>query len=208
VLRVNIAQDGGDRLLVLLHGYGADEADLAPLAPYLDPERRFFAVCPRAPIDLEPYGGAAWYARSEAGVIDQATFCGSLVELDHTIDALCQDRGLDRSRMVVIGFSQGAAMTLALAFRRSTKPRPAAVACLSGMLAEPDWLLYDWDAAAAPPVCVQHGVHDPMLDVSKARHVRDTLLAHGIEPTYREYPMQHEIRPDSIADLRSWLERV
>ena len=36
----------GSRLLLLVHGYGADEHDLAPLAPYLDPEGLFFTVCP------------------------------------------------------------------------------------------------------------------------------------------------------------------
>ena len=49
MLRTNVV--GGpataDRLLVLIHGYGADEYDLAPLAPVLDDAGRFFTVCPR-----------------------------------------------------------------------------------------------------------------------------------------------------------------
>ena len=39
----------GHRLLVLIHGYGADEHDLAPLAQLYDPDGNFFAVCPRGP---------------------------------------------------------------------------------------------------------------------------------------------------------------
>ena len=54
----------GDRLLVLLHGFGADENDLAPLVQHIDPDGRFTSVCLRAPIDLEPFG-AAWYERIE-----------------------------------------------------------------------------------------------------------------------------------------------
>src|SRR5207342_633078 len=47
-------------LLVLLHGRGADEHDLLPLANLLDPERRLLVVTPRGPLALPP-GGAHWY---------------------------------------------------------------------------------------------------------------------------------------------------
>ena len=56
LLRVNAVGSlgPGDRLLVLLHGYGADENDLAPLVQHIDPDGRFTSVCFRAPIDLTP----------------------------------------------------------------------------------------------------------------------------------------------------------
>ena len=122
----------GSRLLLLVHGYGADEHDLAPLAPYLDPEGLFFTVCPRGPLTVEPFGGASWYDFTDGGA-DEATFEGALIELDHAVDTACASRGLDRSRSVWMGFSQGGSMVLALALRASSKARPAAVACLSGL---------------------------------------------------------------------------
>ena len=66
----------GSRLLLLVHGYGADEHDLAPLAPYLDPEGRYFTVCPRGPLTVEPFGGASWYDFADGGA-DEATFEGA-----------------------------------------------------------------------------------------------------------------------------------
>ena len=68
LLRVNAVGSlgPGDRLLVLLHGYGADENDLAPLVQHIDPDGRFTSVCFRAPIDLNPFG-AAWYERGADG---------------------------------------------------------------------------------------------------------------------------------------------
>lgn len=225
MLHANLVGPGtGDRLLLLIHGYGADEHDLAPLSQVLDPVGRFTTVCPRAPIDLAPFGGmegfggagvggAAWYDRSEDGVIDPGSFQRSVLGLDHLIDAVCEQRGLQRRRSVIVGFSQGGAMALAVSLRDTTKARPAGVACLSGMLQEPDWLRYLWhveggDTVTVPALYVQHGVHDPVVDVERGRRTRATLQRHGIEPEYHEYPMQHEIRPESIVDLRAWLDRV
>jgi len=48
-----------ERLFLLVHGYGADENDLAGLLPYLDPDGRFVTVLPRGPVAAPP--GFAWY---------------------------------------------------------------------------------------------------------------------------------------------------
>lgn len=220
MLRTNVVGTTGvgDRVLLLIHGYGADEYDLAPLAGVLDPSGRCFTVCPRGPIDLAPYGGAAWYDRSEDGVIEAGSFQRSVLALDQLLDAVCAERSSPVSKAIVIGFSQGGAMSLALSLRDTTKPRPAAVACLSGMLQTPDWFRYAWDAEdwtppaagdpSFPAVCVQHGTLDPMVDIERGRRTRDVLAAHGVTAEYREYPMHHEIRPESIVDLRGWLDRV
>lgn len=205
----------GQRLLMLIHGYGADEHDLAPLAQVLDPEGRFFTICPRGPIDMgQPgYGGAAWYDRSNDGVIEPGSFQHAVLNLDHLIDAACDQQGLDRRQSLIIGFSQGGAMALAVALRDTAKARPAGVACLSGMLQMPEWLDYAWDAegwaaAAKPAVYVQHGTMDEVVDVERGRRTRVALRANGIEAEYHEYPMGHEIVPESILDLRTWIDGV
>ncbi|MCP5025195.1 MAG: hypothetical protein GY929_02825 [Actinomycetia bacterium] len=206
-LRVNPVGGGGDRLLVLIHGYGADENDLAPLAPIIDPDGRFATICPRGPIDIE-LGGAAWYDRSTDGMIDQLSFCRSIVLLDRMIDELTDANRFDPAGTVLIGFSQGAAMTLALALRETTRVRPTAVAALSGSIQQPAWFSYDWDATDLPPVFQQHGTHDPVVGIDRGHSTRGVLEHHGIDLDYREYPMQHEISQASIADLQTWLARV
>ena len=50
-----------DRLLLLLHGYGADERDLGGVLPYLDPDGTFATVLPRAPLAVPGTPGYAWY---------------------------------------------------------------------------------------------------------------------------------------------------
>lgn len=214
-LRVNSvgSAGNGERLLVLVHGYGADEHDLAPLAPHVDPDGKFFTICPRAPHDLVSMGfGAAWYERDGDGEIDPDDFLTSVAALDSTIDDVCAEKGLDRSTAVIIGFSQGGAMTLASALRSNGATRPAAMACLSGMLQRVDGLDYAFDepgfdaaTGTLPAIAVQHGTHDPLVPIDRGRTTHETLDRHGIEHLYREYPMQHEIIAESIVDLRDWL---
>ncbi|MDE0845861.1 MAG: alpha/beta hydrolase [Actinomycetota bacterium] len=196
----------GSRLLVLLHGYGADENDLAPIVSHIDPEGLFFSVCLRAPIDLVPFG-AAWYERDAAGAIASETFISSVNAIDETINEICESRSFNYSDSVLLGFSQGCAMALASCFRANRLVRPAGLACLSGMLQTVPNFQYQ---LSGPPVSilVQHGVHDPMVSVDKGRNIRDSLVESGLEPQYFEYPMQHEINGESLLDLRSWLNTV
>jgi len=198
----------GARLLVLIHGYGADEFDLAGLVPHIDPDGRFFTVCPRGPRSVMGVG-AGWYERNNDGTIDSAMFLSSVNALDATIDSACVDRGFDRAEAVIIGFSQGGAMTLASALRTPSATRPAAMACLSGMLTEFDGLDYEFQDSTSddplPEILIHHGIHDPVVVIDRGHATRETLTMHGVEHTYREYPMQHEISMASMHDLRDWL---
>lgn len=204
-LRVNtVGTTGvGDRLLVLIHGYGADEYDLAPLTPHIDPQGRFFTICPRGPHSVMGIG-AGWYERHDDGTIDPQQFLDSVDAIDATIDQACAEGGFDRGSAVIIGFSQGGAMTLASSLRTPGATRPAAVACLSGMLQEMDGLTYGFDEDL-PEILVHHGTLDPLVTIDRGQRIRDTLTGHGVDHVYREYPMQHEINPRSVHDLREWL---
>src|SRR6478735_4568743 len=94
------------RLLLLVHGYGADEQDLGGLLPYLDPDGVFAAVMPRAPIAAAGTPGYMWYDMTGGGdITDQ--FTTALAELDALVDEQCESLGFDRSSAVFAGFSQG-----------------------------------------------------------------------------------------------------
>ena len=194
-----------DRLLFLVHGYGANEFHLAAYGPLVDPDARFLVAAPRGPLDLPPDGAAWWKIDTETFEFDFAALPSSLAALDEAIDRLCAERGFDRSRAVIGGFSQGAALCLALAFRRDASARPAGVICLSGFLHEPPEV--DWDVAAgsAVPVFVGHGRNDPFLGLDRAQRVAETLQGAGVPVEYHDYPMGHDISLDELVDLRAWL---
>lgn len=194
----------GSRLLILLHGYGADEHDLAPLAPYIDPAGDYFIVCPRAPYDVLG-GGAGWYERDGNSAIVGSTFLSSVDAIDNTIDTICAAQRLARNEAVIVGFSQGSAMTLATSLRVGAPQRPAAIACLSGSMQDVAGLDYDFGAAELPRILVQHGTLDPVVPIERGRRTRARLIEHNVAHDYAEFEMYHEISAESIGSLQAWL---
>ncbi|HVM41277.1 MAG TPA: thioredoxin [Acidimicrobiia bacterium] len=204
VTRVEKGSGAADRLLLLVHGLGADENDLAALVPYLDPEGQFVTVLPRAP---KPYGpGYQWYEFTPEGP-DPATFAASVDSLDAAVDAACEEHGLRREEAIFAGFSQGASLMLALGLRAGGGTRPAGILAMSGFLPSVPGVGYDWEAEA-PPVLVQHGTHDPMLPVTRGRDAAHVLAQHGVPVVYGEFPMGHQVALESIEQAAGWLKAV
>ena len=182
--------------VVLVHGRGANERDLLPLADLLDRERRFHFYLPRGPLALAP-GGAHWYAVPRVGHPDPATFAEGLAALAGFLDALPHER------VAVGGFSQGAVMSFAVGLGRG-RPRPAAVLALSGFIPE----VAGWELERElpfPPVAIGHGTFDAVIPVEFAHRALATLREAGADPLYRESPIDHTIDPAFLDELGPWL---
>src|SRR2546423_11622926 len=102
-LITNVVRGGGaDRVLLLLHGYGADERDLGGLLPYLDPDGRFVTVMPRGPVATPP--GFAWFDMQGEPETAAAGFVAARAELDDLLDSALAEHGLQRDEAIVAGF--------------------------------------------------------------------------------------------------------
>ncbi len=203
-----IRGSNAERLLLLAHGFGADERDLGGLLPYLDPDGRFVTVLPRGPVAAPP--GFAWY---DFGLPDDeltVAFMSAVDQLDDLLDEAAAEHDLPRSEAIVGGFSQGAGVTLALALRTSERPHPLGVLAMSPALAvrSVDEIDPDWDAAAKIPVLLQSGTHDPLVPVARTRKLAQELEEHGVPVVYAEYPMEHQVALESIQQARAWLDAV
>jgi thioredoxin 1 len=196
--------DNAERLLLLLHGIGSNEHDLASLAPIIDPDGHWVTVCPRGPYAYGP--GFAWF-RVDAPELAASTMASSLQAIDDVVDEACAQYGVTREQTVVGGFSMGGAMSLVYTFRASPHPRPAAVLVMSGFL--PSEIAASLDFTGdLPPVLVQHGSYDPMVQISRARDAAKVLQEHGVPIVFREYPMEHSVTPESARDAAEWLEQI
>jgi thioredoxin 1 len=198
-----------ERVLLLVHGYGADERDLGGVLPYLDPEGRFLAVLPRGPVAAPP--GFAWFDLDsvQPDHVTDATFSAALEELDDLLDTVCAEHDLARSEAVVGGFSQGGALALALGLRRSDRAHPAGVLAFSAYLPDVDGVELDWDAAQSIPVLVQHGTEDPLIPVEVGgRALARGLMEHGVPTTYSEFPMAHSVAMAGLEEAHAWLLAV
>jgi thioredoxin 1 len=189
------------RLLLLVHGYGADERDLGGLLPYLDPDGHFAAVLPRGPLAAPGTPGFMWY---DFGDPKGEGYEAALAALDELVDEQCAALGLSRADAIFAGFSQGAGLALGLGVTKGARERvaPAGVLAMSPM--SPPGQPVD----GAPPVLVQHGTNDPLIDVKKARELARALRAASVPTVYREYPMEHQVALESLRDARAWLDQV
>jgi phospholipase/carboxylesterase len=192
--------------IVLLHGRGTDEHDLAPLLDVLDPERALVGVTPRAPLQLPP-GGNHWYAVRQIGFPDPDTFRRTYELLSEWLDALPEALGVPWERTLLGGFSQGAVMSYALGLGAG-RPAPGALLALSGFMPTVDGFALDLESRDGYPAAIGHGTLDPVIDVSFGREARDRLLAAGADVVYRETPMGHSVDPDFLGELRPWLARA
>ncbi|MGH9752299.1 MAG: alpha/beta hydrolase [Blastocatellia bacterium] len=192
-------------LLLLLHGYGANEDDLFSLAPYLD--ERFMIVSARAPIMLQPMS-YAWFnlGFTPQGIIVNPEEAESSRRVVHKfIGEIVEAYGCDPKEVYLMGFSQGAMMSLAVAL---TYPGSAAgVVAMSGrVLPQMLQLVADKDALTGLPIFVAHGSRDMLIPINQGRDARARLSELPVELTYREYDMGHEISYDSLKDIAEWLK--
>ena len=201
------AGEGRPPLLLMLHGIGSNEADLFGLAPYLD--GRLLVASARAPVVMGP-GAYGWFnieftPRGMLADVEQAK--RSLSVLPGFLDELVEAYGADAGRVYLMGFSQGAMMSLALAL---TEPEKIAGSVLMSGRFPAQALEQEPDASAlaGKPFIVTHGLYDPVLPVSEGRAVRDNLEQLKVELTYREYPMGHEVSMESLKDVSAWLTQA
>jgi phospholipase/carboxylesterase len=188
--------------LVLLHGRGTSEEDVLPLADELDPERRLVAIAPRGPLSLPP-GGSHWYRALKVGYPDPDTFLPSFETLASWLDAL--DTPIERT--VIAGFSQGAAMTYALALGEG-RARPAAIVALSGFIPTVDGFALELEGLDGYPVAIGHGSSDAVIEASFGRDARRRLEEAGAEVLWRESPVAHTVDPDYFSELAEFVGRA
>ena len=201
--------------VIWLHGLGADGHDFEPIVPELglaeDLAVRF--IFPHAPERAVTINGGmvmrAWYdilgldiRRDEdiEGLRTSETQVRALVEREVS-------RGVSEERIVLAGFSQGGAIALQAGVRHPR--RLAGIMALSTYLTLPEKL----ESEASPangdcPIFMAHGTHDPVVPYEGGQLSRQALEAQGYEIEWREYPMQHSVCAEEIADISSWLTEV
>lgn len=199
--RTGPAKGEAKSLLVFLHGYGANGADLLGLADVMGPHLPGVAfVAPDAPEPCRSGGGGyqwfpvPWIDGSAQGEAE-AGLDASSADINAFLDARLADEGLTADRLVLVGFSQGSMMSMHVAPRRSEAV--AGIVAISGRLLRPDRLAAE--AVVKPPVLLIHGDQDPVVPFSDMAKAGDALVAAGF-PTYGHVMKGtgHGIAPDGL----------
>jgi phospholipase/carboxylesterase len=194
-------------LLVLHHGRGTEESDLLGLADLLDPRRRLRVVTPRAPLTLPGLPGYHWYLVPRVGYPDRETFEAAREALAELHDQLWEETGLGPERTVLGGFSMGAVMSYAMALG-AERPSVAGILAFSGFVPTVE----GWEPALADRTdtraFVSHGRRDPVIGIQFAEAARELLEEGGLDLTYRESDLGHQIDPAHLRDASAWLDET
>jgi phospholipase/carboxylesterase len=167
------------RLVILLHGLGADGNDLIGLAPYwarLLPDAEYLSPNAPFPCDMAPYG-YQWFSsqdRSPEAVLGGVRAAAPI--LDAFIDEALEERGLDSRELALVGFSQGTMMSLFVCLRRAEPV--AGIVGFSGRLLAPE--LLGTELRSRPPVLLVHGTDDPLVPYSSLAAAETVLKEAGV----------------------------
>jgi phospholipase/carboxylesterase len=192
-------------LLVGLHGWGANAQDLAALAPMLNlPDHMM--IFPNAPFP-HPYSteGRMWYELpndysflGSEQFRNQPDLVSSRQQLTEWLQSLAGQTGIPLDRTVLVGFSQGGAMTLDVG---STLPLKALIV-LSGYMHAPITSI----DPAIQSILMVHGTQDQVVSLAAAHRSRDRLLALKAPVQYHELAMGHEIRPNILEIMQNFIK--
>ncbi len=190
----------GKPVLLLLHGYGADERDLFGLVPYLPDGIAIAALA--APLTPPwPMPGRSWSPIDDLTGRDS----GAITVAAESVLAWLDAEAADAASVALLGFSQGAAVSLQAL--RLAPARVQAVVALSGYAA-PGALPNDPVLQETrPPVFWGRGSHDDVIPPHLIDHTAQWLPDHS-ELSGRVYQgLTHSISEDELADVRTFLTK-
>lgn len=212
---------GAGPAVLLCHGYGAPGDDLVSLHDAVDAGDDVRWFFPAAPLTLDTgmgIAGRAWWhidmlalqiAMASGRMRDMANetpdgLHEATTALRECVALLCQDHGVERSRLVVGGFSQGAMITTELALHED-EPFAGLVTLSGALLSQDRWRPAAARQGAKLQVFQSHGRYDPILPYQGAEALRAMLIDAGASVSFVPFAGQHEIPYPVIDALGSFL---
>jgi len=201
--------------IIWLHGLGADGWDFMPVVRELPlvEEMPLRFIFPHAPMRAVTINNGmemrAWYdiAMNDISRLpDEDGIRESQAEVERLV-ARERSRGIDSSRVVVAGFSQGGAIALQTGLRHANR--------MAGVIARSTYLpleaSLDTEAAAAnrsTPIFMGHGTDDAIVPLRLAEISRAALQSRGYEVEWHTWPMPHAVCAEEIDAIGQFLVRV
>ena len=213
---MTLTRPNASKTVIMLHGFGADMNDLAPLHNYLDPDGRFNWIFPQGilAVPIGPHTtGRAWFpirmadieaAAMRGEVVDFAeVFPDGMAEAERRIKSLISSLRINCSDLIIGGFSQGAMMTCQVALTLPDDVR--AMILFSGNCVN----IKAWEASAtrhkAIPFIQSHGLEDPILGFKHAERLHSMLTRSGLKGQFLPFKGFHEIPLPVIRETAKFL---
>ena len=199
--------EGGQKvpLVLAMHGFKSNMDDLFVLSQFVD--SRYMYVSLQAPHSTGP-NSYKWFDLifSNGGDVhgNKSEAIESAELVSNFIDGMVERYAVDEEKVYLLGFSQGAMLSLLLAL--SEPEKVAGAALLSGKIIkdlEKD-VSENKEAISKLSFLVTHGKKDKAIDIEKAREMKKMLEEKSVNLSYNEYDMKHQISQDCIKDITKW----
>lgn len=191
-------------LLLMLHGYGSNEEDLFSFADYLPEDLLILSL--RAPFSVPPYG-YAWYAihwdSPDGKFSDTEQAKKSKQALIDLLKILPQHFSFDAHRVGLMGFSQGAILSLAVGLEAPQFVKY--VIGMSGYLNQ-ELIPSALPEGQKPSMFLSHGTQDPVIPFDWAAKSPEILTQLGVPYVFKSYPAVHTISQQNFQDMLRWLQ--
>ncbi len=195
------------QLVILLHGLGADGNDLFGLSDELSealPDAAFVSPHAPFPCDMAPYG-YQWF--SLMSWTEESMWQGTCIAapiLNQFIDSQKKAYNLPDNKIALLGFSQGTMMSLHVALRR--QQALGGVVGFSGAMVGPQYL--PREIQSKPPVCLIHGMADPVVPFMAMGMAEAALKAAGVQVETHARPMlPHGIDAEGLNIAAAFLRK-
>ncbi|HMJ04977.1 MAG TPA: alpha/beta hydrolase [Chthoniobacterales bacterium] len=186
------------RLLLLLHGTGGDESDLLPLGRELASEAAFLSPRGKA----SENGAARFFRRDAEGVFDEGDVIRRAHELADFVVAAAAQYHFDLTRVIAVGYSNGANIAAALLLLRPEVLSGAVLFRAMVPLSQPP-LASD---LKHKPVFISAGAADPIIPASNAEQLAALLKDRGAAVTLRVIQASHRLVREDVTSAKAWLD--
>jgi phospholipase/carboxylesterase len=184
--------------ILMLHGWSGDEKVMWVLESVLPDAAPVAALRGLFPVDQDGYEWTDREASIDTTIMD---FDSARRAVEETLETLALEHGFNPERLVLMGFSQGAALSFALAELLEQAPR--AIVALAGY-----YPAGDSSRIKQIPVFWGHGTSDELVPIDRARRDVAMLEAIGTDITYCEADVGHKLGIECTRGLKHWLREI
>jgi len=207
IIKIPVEKTDNAPAVFFLHGFGSNMQDLFSLSSFFPNE--WYCISLQATIPVQ-FNGWAWCELnfdnlSELPDPDQIRVHSRKVL--SCIDVCINQLNLDPKRITILGFSQGASLSL---YCGLTLPRRFhAIVALSGVITKKYFYEeFDLNNINDLKVFMGFGKQDLIIPISLAQQVKHDLISLGLKPSYNEYDADHTISNDCLNDFLIWLKEL
>ncbi len=185
--------------LFVMHGIGSNEQNMLSLVAGL--EESFYIFSIRGHLSQPP--GFAFFTIEGYGKPHRAVFDEGISKLTHFIDYACEQYPVDKGQVYLLGFSQGAILSMTLGL--TLGDRIKGIVALSGYI--PGFVKEEYTIKPVDQVSlfISHGEFDQVLPFEWGKANNEYFKELGANVTFKTYPEGHTVSQQNYEDFTKWI---